>query len=607
MAHDVFISHSTKDKTVADAVCAAVENAGIRCWVAPRDVQPGRSFAGEITRAIQHSKIMVLIFSAHSNNSEQVLREVQLAVNAHLHIIQFRIEDVHLNDDLRYFLSTPHWLDALTPPLEAHLHRLTDSVKTLLAPPELGSAEAVEDDRETPRFSMAADRRHLDSGMRPGPSFLQNKRKLIAAAVAAGFVLLLIWWIVHSARQPVAPKITNYTPAPVAVPSAIPEYSVGPEHAPQTSWTVHPSAEEIYRQQTEPSVAPQLEIPVRRRAILQHEDRVNDVNFSPDGRFIVTASNDKTAQIWDAKTGQGVGEPIKHGDNVQKAMFTPDGRLLMTVSNRVCIWDAETHKQVGEPLGRGEFKTAELSPNGKRIAVMQRDDTQDSVWATTTEIVDTEKREVIGAPIRGKGSSFQHVIVFSADSMRLVTGVSENNARIFDVETGQPVGDFLRHKYSLASACFSPDGKAVATWAEQTKARVWNAETGEQLLELATQTGDSHCQILYSPDGKYIVALRGQNHPGQIYEAKTGARHGQELPLPYPPGAFSPDSKKLVTFGYGRGEDVAPIWDVETGRILSRKLKHDGAISTIRFSPDGNLLVTGSEDRTARVWEIGAR
>jgi TIR domain len=132
MAHDVFISHSAQDKTVADAVCAALENSAVRCWIAPRDVQPGRSFAGEITRAIQQSKVMVLIFSAHSNNSEQVLREVQLAVSAHLHIIQFRIDDVRPNDDLTYFLSTPHWLDALTPPLEKHAQRLVAAVKTLL-------------------------------------------------------------------------------------------------------------------------------------------------------------------------------------------------------------------------------------------------------------------------------------------------------------------------------------------------------------------------------------------------------------------------------------------------------------------------------------------
>src|SRR5205807_1757583 len=88
----------------------------------------------EITRAIQRSKVMVLIFSAYSNTSEQVLREVQLAANSHLHIVQFRIADVLPNDDLEYYLSTPHWLDALTPPLEGHLGRLQTSIKGTAVP-----------------------------------------------------------------------------------------------------------------------------------------------------------------------------------------------------------------------------------------------------------------------------------------------------------------------------------------------------------------------------------------------------------------------------------------------------------------------------------------
>src|SRR4030095_5937486 len=143
MAHEVFISHSSQDKTIADAVCAALEAEAVRTWIAPRDVQPGRSFAGEITRAIQHSKVMVLIFSKHSNASPQVLREVQLAANSRLHIVQFRIEDTVPNDDFAYYLSTPHWLDALSPPLERHLDRLHHSVKALLrlsaeeAPPQI--------------------------------------------------------------------------------------------------------------------------------------------------------------------------------------------------------------------------------------------------------------------------------------------------------------------------------------------------------------------------------------------------------------------------------------------------------------------------------------
>jgi hypothetical protein len=141
MAHDVFISHSTSNRPVANAVCAALESIGIRCWIAPRDVMPGRSYSGEITRAIQQSRAFVLIFSEHSNNSEQVLREVQLAANSRLHIVQFRIDAVVPSDDLEYYLSGPHWLDAVTPPLEGHLEQLKSSMKALLALPAAGSAD----------------------------------------------------------------------------------------------------------------------------------------------------------------------------------------------------------------------------------------------------------------------------------------------------------------------------------------------------------------------------------------------------------------------------------------------------------------------------------
>src|SRR5262249_16565900 len=143
MIHDVFISYSTKNKSVADFLCAALESAAIRCWIAPRDVQPGLPFAGEITRAIHRSKAMVLIFSTDSNKSEQIVREVGLADNARLPIIQLRIEDLTPNDDLRYYLSTPHWFDATTQPLEKHLGGFTIAIKTLLKSPEKGMKKSV--------------------------------------------------------------------------------------------------------------------------------------------------------------------------------------------------------------------------------------------------------------------------------------------------------------------------------------------------------------------------------------------------------------------------------------------------------------------------------
>jgi hypothetical protein len=132
MAHDVFISYSVKDKNVADAVCANLEAGGIRCWIAPRDIRPGGTWAEEIVQAIGGSRALVLIFSSHSDNSEMVNRELDIATDHRLAIIPFRIEDITPSGQTRFYLAGKHWLDAMTPPLEQHLESLVAAVQPLL-------------------------------------------------------------------------------------------------------------------------------------------------------------------------------------------------------------------------------------------------------------------------------------------------------------------------------------------------------------------------------------------------------------------------------------------------------------------------------------------
>src|SRR4051794_10457306 len=158
MARDAFISHSAQDKKIAEMICAALEQEAVRCWVAPRDVRPGKSFPGEITRAIQQCKVMLLIFSRHSNSSEQVLREVQLAVDCRLPIVRLRIEDIPLSDDLRYYLSTPQYLDALTPPLSRHIPAVVTAIKELLdaGADDVTGAAVVPAVARAPELSRAA-------------------------------------------------------------------------------------------------------------------------------------------------------------------------------------------------------------------------------------------------------------------------------------------------------------------------------------------------------------------------------------------------------------------------------------------------------------------
>ena len=133
MAHDAFISYSSKDKPTADAVCATLESRGIRCWIAPRDVLPGEEYAASIINAIHESRLLVLVFSSGANQSPQVLREVERAVSRGLPILPLRIENVSPSASMEYYISSQHWLDALTEPLERHLVHLADTVTLLLA------------------------------------------------------------------------------------------------------------------------------------------------------------------------------------------------------------------------------------------------------------------------------------------------------------------------------------------------------------------------------------------------------------------------------------------------------------------------------------------
>ncbi len=133
MAHDVFISYAAEDKPTADAVCAALERDRVRCWIAPRDVLPGVPYAEGVIAGIRGARVFVLVFSSNSNASPHVMREVERAVSLGLPVIPLRIEDVLPSKSMEYYLSAPHWLDALTPPLEAHLDRLVRTIGVLLA------------------------------------------------------------------------------------------------------------------------------------------------------------------------------------------------------------------------------------------------------------------------------------------------------------------------------------------------------------------------------------------------------------------------------------------------------------------------------------------
>ena len=133
MARDVFISYSQPDHDCAFELVARLEGQGINCWIAPRDIAPSADWAAEILDAISSARAMILVFSASSNLSPQVRREVERAVHKQLSILPFRIEEVLPSKSLEFFLSAQHWMDAFPPPREPHYARLCHYLKTQLA------------------------------------------------------------------------------------------------------------------------------------------------------------------------------------------------------------------------------------------------------------------------------------------------------------------------------------------------------------------------------------------------------------------------------------------------------------------------------------------
>jgi serine/threonine-protein kinase len=136
---DVFISYASQDKAVADAVCEALESAGVTCWIAPRDVTPGEFYAESIVHAIDSTKVIVLVLSKNAAESQHVLSEVERARSRRHAVVSLRIDLAPLPAGLEYFLNTSQWLDASTTGVDRALPRLVDAVKKAWTQPSAGA------------------------------------------------------------------------------------------------------------------------------------------------------------------------------------------------------------------------------------------------------------------------------------------------------------------------------------------------------------------------------------------------------------------------------------------------------------------------------------
>jgi outer membrane protein assembly factor BamB len=262
VAHDVFISYAVEDKPTADAACATLEARRIRCWIAPRDVLPGMDYAQSLVEAINQSRVMVLIFSARSNHSPHVRREVERAVSAGIPILPFRIEDVSPSPSLEYFIATAHWLDALTPPLERHLKHLAETVKLLLA--RIGRPEQEAAEAEAPEAAGIMEPTIDEATHKPTPlgdayeivKRWSRRHPIVRLAVvfgaAAGVVAAILLLVVLSSGDGDNGSGSVIFPAT----SGASTLTVVPTHPTSAAMAARPSATTALTPQVSPTAAP---------------------------------------------------------------------------------------------------------------------------------------------------------------------------------------------------------------------------------------------------------------------------------------------------------------------------------------------------------------
>lgn len=286
MAAHVFLSYASPDRAIAETVCAALEAGGIPCWMAPRNILPGSDYGASIIEALEAAQAMVLIFSSHSNVSPHIKREIERAVNKGIAVIPFRIENVLPSKSLEYFISTQHWLDAFTPPLERHLQHLVDTMRVLLSPTAARQPVGAEPlpPPKTPAAApvAAAPRGPAVGGLRLKGGVLWAVVVILAGAVVAGLIII---------RKSRPGRVTGpeTPPAKVTVEKKPPEYPAALKYSLERAKTAPNAAEKLFWLNKALEQEPNLAEALNDRGIVQAQGGQEDQALQDFSRAISLA------------------------------------------------------------------------------------------------------------------------------------------------------------------------------------------------------------------------------------------------------------------------------------------------------------------------------
>ena len=291
-----------------------------------------------------------------------------------------------------------------------------------------------------------------------------------------------------------------------------------------------------------------------------HADILTAAAFSPDGKFIATASRDRSIRIWKSLTEHGRLAFYGHTGAVQDARFSPDGRWVVSASsdNTARLWN----------LGKPEAPALILAEH------------QDSLSS----------------------------VAFSADSGLVITGSDDHTAKIWDAHTGKRLQTLAGHEDNINAVAFDASNTRALTASDDNTARLWDVATGK-VLRILDGAADKAAPpppappegTAFSPDGTLVATLED---PRAIRVRNVGQENRlAELHAPaaaFTAIAFSPAGDR---FAAADRAGRIRLWDTQNWQSVAEFQGHEGAVAALAFRGDGALLATAGEDRALRLWE----
>ena len=282
-----------------------------------------------------------------------------------------------------------------------------------------------------------------------------------------------------------------------------------------------------------------------------HTNRIYRASFSRDNKYVVTASGDSLAKIWDVHSGNMVKALKGHSSHVFSARFSPSNRRVVTAGGETAkIWDVATGTQIKMLIGHTKrVSSAAYSPNGAIIVTTSEDGTA-KLWNSQTG------KELRSIDVR-KGWVYD--AAFHPDNRSVVIGAQGGLVGLWDVSNGRRIRTFSGHTRAITSVAFSPNGKYIATSSVDNTAKIWE-----------------------TANGRVVQTIQGDTI-GQV--------------------SFSHDNKLVITANVG---GVAKVWNVQDGKEVMT-VEHSSPAQRVfsaTFSPDGKYIVTAGDDQTAKIWRV---